>query len=240
MDLDVDVAKLKLMKASHQSQQYRLEDNLLKTFPEKIEKNKRIIEGMKADIRTLSGHPLPEEGFVGMKVKGILLDDKENAGKALLETFKDAKGLEPIAIGAYRGFQMFLTLEDFGRDYVLTMKGEMSHRVTLGRDARGNLVRMDNTLEKIPERMKAIESEFENLYQQQELAKAEVGKPFPYEKELVAKTARLIELNTELNLDEKQRPEESIAKEKPSILERIRQPTTRETPKRNPGREMVM
>lgn len=240
MDLDVDVAKLKLMKASHQSQQYRLEDNLLKTFPEKIEKNKRIIEGMKADIRTLSGHPLPEEGFVGMKVKGILLDDKENAGKALLETFKDAKGLEPIAIGAYRGFQMFLTLEDFGRDYVLTMKGEMSHRVTLGRDARGNLVRMDNTLEKIPERMKAIESELENLYQQQELAKAEVGKPFPYEKELAAKTARLIELNAELNLDEKQRPEESIAKEKPSILERIRQPTTRETPKRNPGREMVM
>lgn len=137
MDLDVDVARLKLMKANHQSQQYRLEDNLLRFFPEQIEQNKGFIAGFEADMKTLAEHPHPDDGFAGMVVRGDVLTDKENAGAALVDAFKEVKGLEPVSIGSYRGFQMSLTLEDFGRDYVLTLKGQMSHRVTLGKDPRG-------------------------------------------------------------------------------------------------------
>ena len=146
MDLDVDVARLKLMKANHQSQQYRLEDNLLRYFPEQIEQNKNFIEGFNADMKTLAEHPHPADGFAGMTVRGDVLTDKENAGAALVDAFKDVKGLDPVSIGSYRGFQMSLTLEDFGRDYVLTLKGQMTHRVTLGKDPRGNLTRIDNAL----------------------------------------------------------------------------------------------
>ena len=122
MDLDVDVARLKLMKANHQSQQYRLEDNLLRYFPEQIEQNKKFIEGFNADMKTLAEHPHPVDGFAGMTVRGDVLTDKENAGAALVDAFKDVKGLDPVQIGTYRGFTMSLTLEDFGRDYVLTLK----------------------------------------------------------------------------------------------------------------------
>ena len=146
MDLDVDVARLKLMKASHQSQQYRLEDNILRHFPEQIEQNKGFISGFQTDMETLAAHPHPEDGFAGMTVRGDILTDKENAGAALVDAMKEVKGLEPVAIGKYRGFDMFLTLEDFGKQYVLTLKGKMSHRVELGKDPRGNLVRIDNAL----------------------------------------------------------------------------------------------
>ena len=129
MDLDVDVARLKLMKANHLSQQFCLEDNLLKTFPEQIRQNESFIEGFTADLKTLSEHPHPKDGFAGMEVKGDLLTDKDNAGAAILEAFKDAKGMEPVPIGSYRGFAMSLTVEDFGRDFVLTLKGKMNHRV---------------------------------------------------------------------------------------------------------------
>ena len=133
MDLDVDVARLKLMKASHQSQQFRLEDNLLRHFPEQIRQNESFVEGFTADMQTLAGHPHPVDGFAGMEVKGDLLTDKDNAGAAILEAFKDAKGMEPVPIGSYRGFAMSLTVEDFGRDFILTLKGKMNHRVTLGK-----------------------------------------------------------------------------------------------------------
>lgn len=133
MDLDVDVARLKLMKANYQSQQYRLEDNLLKLFPEQIEQSKGFIADFEADLKTLAEHPHPTDGFAGMTVRGDVLTDKENAGAALVDAFKEVKGLEPVPVGSYRGFQMSLTLEDFGRDYVLTLKGKMSHRVTLAR-----------------------------------------------------------------------------------------------------------
>ena len=128
MDLDVDVARLRLMKANHQSQQYRLEDNILRHFPAQIEENKGFLSGFEADMKTLEQHPHPKDGFAGMEVKGDFLTDKDNAGAAILEAFKDAKGLEPVPIGSYRGFSMSLTVENFGKDFILTLKGKMSHR----------------------------------------------------------------------------------------------------------------
>lgn len=230
MDLDVDVARLKLMKANHQSQQYRLEDNLLRFFPEQIEQNKGFIAGFEADMKTLAEHPHPDDGFAGMVVRGDVLTDKENAGAALVDAFKEVKGLEPVPIGSYRGFQMSLTLEDFGRDYVLTLKGQMSHRVALGKDPRGNLTRIDNALNGMADRLTTVRSKLDSLYSQMETAKAELGKPFPQEEELRVKSARLAELNIALNIDDKtpleamveDAPRAEIAKSaKPSVLQKL-------------------
>ena len=230
MDLDVDVARLRLMKANHQSQQYRLEDSILRTFPKQIEWNKAHITGLEADMTMLAAHPLPAEGFVGIEVKGDILTDKDNAGAALLEAFKDAKGLEPVPIGSYRGFSMSLTVEDFGREFVLTLKGQMTHKVLLGKDARGNLIRMENALNAMPERLRGVQERLDNVCAQLEAAKAELGKPFPQEDELQRKAARLAELNAVLNIDDKRPPERlpesipetEIAKApKPSVLQRL-------------------
>ena len=216
MDLDVDVARLKLMKASHQSQQFRLEDNLLRHFPEQIRQNESFVEGFTADMQTLAGHPHPVDGFAGMEVKGDLLTDKDNAGAAILEAFKDAKGMEPVPIGSYRGFAMSLTVEDFGRDFILTLKGKMNHRVTLGKDARGNLTRIDNTLNAMPDRLQNVRNTLDALTAQMETAKAELGKPFPQEDELRTKSARLAELNAELNIDDRT-PMEQMAEDAPAV-----------------------
>ena len=216
MDLDVDVARLKLMKASHQSQQFRLEDNLLRHFPEQIRQNESFVEGFTADMQTLAEHPHPVDGFAGMEVKGDLLTDKDNAGAAILEAFKDAKGMEPVPIGSYRGFAMSLTVEDFGRDFVLTLKGKMNHRVTLGKDARGNLTRIDNALNAMPDRLQNVRNTLDALTAQMETAKAELGKPFPQEDELRTKSARLAELNAELNIDDRT-PMEQMAEDAPAV-----------------------
>ena len=216
MDLDVDVARLKLMKASHQSQQFRLEDNLLRHFPEQIRQNESFVEGFTADMQTLAGHPHPVDGFAGMEVKGDLLTDKDNAGAAILEAFKDAKGMEPVPIGSYRGFAMSLTVEDFGRDFVLTLKGKMNHRVTLGKDARGNLTRIDNALNAMSDRLQNVRNTLDALTAQMETAKAELGKPFPQEDELRTKSARLAELNAELNIDDRT-PMEQMAEDAPAV-----------------------
>jgi len=216
MDLDVDVARLKLMKASHQSQQFRLEDNLLRHFPEQIRQNESFVEGFTADMQTLAGHPHPVDGFAGMEVKGNLLTDKDNAGAAILEAFKDAKGMEPVPIGSYRGFAMSLTVEDFGRDFILTLKGKMNHRVTLGKDARGNLTRIDNVLSAMPDRLQNVRNTLDALTAQMETAKAELGKPFPQEDELRTKSARLAELNAELNIDDRT-PMEQMAEDAPAV-----------------------
>lgn len=215
MDLDVDVARLKLMKSNHQSQQYRLEDNLLRYFPEQIEQSKGFIAGFEADMKTLAEHPHPTDGFAGMTVRGDVLTDKENAGAALVDAFKEVKGLDPVPVGSYRGFQMSLTLEDFGRDYVLTLKGQMTHRVTLGKDPRGNLTRIDNALNGMADRLATVQSKLESLYSQMETAKQEFGKPFPQEDELRVKSARLAELNIALNIDDKT-PLEAMAEETPT------------------------
>lgn len=215
MDLDVDVARLKLMKSNHQSQQYRLEDNLLRYFPELIEQNKKFIEGFNADIKTLAEHPHPIDGFAGMTVRGDVLTDKENAGAALVDAFKEVKGLDPVPVGSYRDFAMSMTLEDFGRDYVLTLKGKMTHRVTLGKDPRGNLTRIDNALNDMADRLTAVQGKLDSMYSQMETAKAELGKPFPQEDELKQKSARLAELNIALNIDDRT-PLEAMAEEAPS------------------------
>ena len=227
MDLDVDVARLRLMKANHQSQQYRLEDNILRHFPGQIEENKGFLSGFEADMKTLEQHPHPKDGFAGMEVKGDLLTDKDNAGAALLESFKDAKGLESVPIGSYRGFAMSLTVENFGKDFILTLKGRMSHRVELGKDARGNLVRIDNALAQMPERYKTVQGRLENVQAQLATAKAELGKPFPQEAELKEKSARLAELNAELNIDDRtplEQAAENVVAKRPSVLGKLKAP----------------
>ena len=227
MDLDVDVARLRLMKANHQSQQYRLEDNILRHFPAQIEENKGFLSGFETDMKTLEAHPHPKDGFAGMEVKGDFLTDKDNAGAAILEAFKDAKGLEPVPIGSYRGFSMSLTVENFGKDFILTLKGRMSHRVELGKDARGNLVRIDNALAQMPERYKTVQGRLENVQAQLATAKAELGKPFPQEAELKEKSARLAELNAELNIDDRtpmEQAAENVVAKRPSVLDKLKAP----------------
>ena len=229
MDLDVDVARLRLMKANHQSQQYRLEDNILRNFPAQIEQHKGCIAGLAADIKKVAEHPHPKDGFAGMEVKGDHLIDKDNAGAALLEAFKDANKLEVVHIGSYRGFDMSLTIEDFGSKFVLTLKGEMSHRVELGKDARGNLTRIDNALAAIPERVQMVQEKLENVQRQLSMSKAELGKPFPQEQELQEKSARLAQLNAELNIDDRtpmeRAPDTVVAKSaRPSVLEKLKVP----------------
>ena len=227
MDLDVDVARLRLMKANHQSQQYRLEDNILRHFPAQIEENKGFLSGFEADMKTLEAHPHPKDGFAGMEVKGDFLTDKDNAGAAILEAFKDAKGLEPVPIGSYRGFAMSLTVENFGKDFILTLKGRMSHRVELGKDARGNLVRIDNALAQMPERLQTVQGRLENVQAQLATAKAELGKPFPQETELKEKSARLAELNAELNIDDRtpmEQAAENVVAKRPSVLGKLKAP----------------
>ena len=228
MDLDVDVARLRLMKANHQSQQYRLEDNILRHFPAQIEENKGFLSGFETDMKTLEAHPHPKDGFAGMEVKGDFLTDKDNAGAAILEAFKDAKGLEPVPIGSYRGFSMSLTVENFGKDFILTLKGRMSHRVELGKDARGNLVRIDNALVQMPERLQTVQGRLENVQAQLATAKAELGKPFPQEAELKEKSARLAELNAELNIDDRtpmEQAAENVVAKRPSVLGKLKVPS---------------
>ena len=245
MDLDVDVARLKLMRASHQSQQYKLEDNLLRYFPEQIEAAKNAIAGLETDMQTVAAHPHPTDGFAGMEVKGDLLTDKDNAGAALLEAFKEVKDSEPVPVGSYRGFQTALTAEGFYMDCILTLKGQMSHRVELGKDARGNLTRIDNVLNAIPARLNSQKVYLENLYAQMEAAKTELGKPFPQEEELRVKSARLAELNAELNIDDKMPMErfsgdtDAVAKStRPSILQKLRAPLPEQTNLKPKHKEM--
>ena len=241
MDLDIEVSKLKIMKADHNSKQFRLEDSLLKYFPEKIEEHKGFVRGLEADMQTLAAHPLPAEGFVGMEIRGDRLTDKENAGAALLDTCKEVKGKDPVQIGSYRGFTMSVAFDSMWKTYTLTLKGQMTHRVELGSDARGNLVRIENALDKMPERLRGVQEQLENLYNQQAAAKAEVGKPFPQEQELAAKTARLIELDMELNLDGKgqPQPEQAIAKSaRPSVLDRLKAPLVHGAPEKPHKKEM--
>ena len=237
MDLDVEVSKLKLMKADHQSKQYRLEDQLLKYFPEEIEKHKGFIQGFEADLETLAAHPHPEDGFAGMEIRGDTLTDKENAGAALLDACKEVKGSEPVQIGSYRGFTMSVEFSAWKQEYTLLLKGQMTHRASLGTDPRGNLTRIDNALSQMSQRLEATKAQLDNLYQQQAAAKEEVGKPFPYEDDLRAKSARLVELDTLLNLDGRGRsqPESVIAKSaRPSVLDSLKRPVPPRSPEKKP------
>ena len=227
MDLDVEVSRLKLMKADHQSKQYRLEDQLLKYFPEEIEKHKGFIKGFESDLEVLAAHPHPEDGFAGMEIRGDLLTDKENAGAALLDACKEVKTSDPVQIGSYRGYAMSVEFSAWKQEYTLLLKGQMTHRATLGTDPRGNLTRIDNALAQMPQRLEAVKNQLENLYQQQAAAKEEVGKPFPFEDDLRVKSARLVELDTLLNIDGKghTQPETVVAKSaRPSVLDSLKRP----------------
>ena len=240
MDLDVEVSRLKLMKADHQSKQYRLEDQLLKHFPEEIEKHKGFIQGLETDMETLAAHPHPADGFTGMEIRGDTLTDKENAGAALLDACKEVKGSEPVQIGSYRGFAMFATFDAFQKEYTLQLKGQMTHRTALGADPRGNLTRIDNALSQMPQRLESVKVQLDNLYQQQAAAKEEVGKVFPYEEDLRVKNARLVELDMELNMDSKgqSRPETAIAKrERPSVLAELKRPVPPRNPEKKPRQQ---
>lgn len=212
MDLDVDVARLRLMKADHQSQQYRLEDRLLKFFPQEIERNQGYIRGFEQDQATVAAHPLPEKDFIGMTIGGETFTEAKDAGEAILEACKRVNNEKDHALGEYRGFSMSVMYNPMSQMYQLTLKGAMSHQVELGSDPRGNITRIDNALAGIPRRMQNVENKLNDLNQQMATAKAELGKPFPQEEELRTKSARLAELDAKLNLD---RPAAQAEKKKP-------------------------
>ena len=237
MDLDIDVARLRLMKADHQSKQYRLEDQLLRYFPQVMEQQRGFITGFQADLETLAAHPLPEKDFIGMEVMGKRIMDKEKAGEALLDACKgSAKSNQDVAVGHYRGMDMSIAFEPFSQLFYLTLRGQMSHKVELGSDARGNLVRIENALANIPNRLAAAQAELENQRQQMEAAKAEVGKPFPQESELQTKSTRLAELDAKLSMDRKPSKAPDL-NEKKSIQDALRQPGRPGNPTRPNHRE---
>lgn len=204
MDLDVDVARLKLMKADHQSKQFRLEDQLLKYFPQEVERDTQLIAGFQRDFATIEAHPLPQEDFVGMTVGDKLIMDKEEAGKAILAACKDAAKGAPVEFGSYRGLPMRVQFDAFINKFVLTLHGAVSHPMEVGNDARGNITRLDNAIAQIPKRLAATTEHLATVRQQIDAARAEVGKPFPQEAELQTKSARLAELDAELNMDQRQ------------------------------------
>ena len=219
MDLDIDVARLKVLKADHQSQQYRMEDKLLKYFPAEIEKQTGYIHGFEADIKTVEAHPQISEGFCGMDIRGKHYAEKADAGEWILAACKEVKGSDPVPLGSYRGFQMELSFDSFRHEYDITLKGSMSHRVALGTDARGNITRLDNALAGITERLERANEQLTNLYNQQEATKGELGKPFPQEAELMAKSQRLAELDAALNMEDTvESRAEKKSTERPSVL----------------------
>ena len=205
MDLDIDVSRLKLLKANHLSQRYSLEDQILKEFPQKIKSLEQRIEGYRADIDQRKRNTEPnEDGFSPMIMPGGTVREKKAAGDAILGLCKSMTSPDPIPIGQYRGFDMELSFDTFIREYKITLIHQLRHTVTLGSDIFGNIQRLDNTFGAFEERMAACVEQLENTRVQLENAKAEVQKPFPQEEELAAKTARLNELNALLNLDKKE------------------------------------
>ena len=202
MDLDIDVSRLKLLKANHLSQRYALEDQILKEFPQRIRSLEQRIEGYQADIDQRKRNTEPnEDGFSPMFMPGGTVREKKAAGDAILGLCKSMTSPDPIPIGQYRGFDMELSFDTFSREYKITLIHQLRHTVTLGTDIFGNIQRLDNTLSSFEERMAACADQLENTRVQLENAKAEVQKPFPQEEELAVKTARLNELNALLNLD---------------------------------------
>ena len=203
MDLDVQVAKLKVLKADHQSQKFRLQDKLLTKFPADIRETNAYIAGVKADAQLAAAHPQVQEGFCGMTIKGVTYDEKKTAGERLVLACSELPNAEEKVIGSYRGFELSLRFDTFRSEYQAILKGERRYPVALGTDPLGNIIRLDNLLNNFPERITAAENELATLHQQQAAAQIEVKKPFPQEEELAEKSARLAELNAQLDVDEK-------------------------------------
>ena len=242
MDLDIDVARLKVLKADHQSQQYRMEDKLLKYFPAEIEKQTGYIHGFEADIKTVEAHPQISEGFCGMDIRGKHYAEKADAGEWILAACKEVKGSDPVPLGSYRGFQMELSFDSFRHEFDIVLKGAMSHRVSLGTDGRGNLIRLDNALAGIPDKLNDAKEQLTNLYNQQEATKAELGKPFPQEAELAAKSQRLAELDAALNMEETTESRAERGSERPSVLADLKSKSEHIPPahRHNESREEVL
>ena len=204
MDLDIEVSKLKLLKANHLSQKYALEDAISKGFPKQIAETQARITGYGADIATVKENTHPNgDGFSPLTLAGVTHADKKEAGAALLTMCQTMLSPEATQVGSYRGLTLELAFDTFAREYRLTMIGQLRHTVTLGTDVFGNLQRMDNGLEGLPIKEQACREQLSNLQTQLETAKVEVQKPFPREEELKTKTERLEELNALLNMDNK-------------------------------------
>ena len=236
MDLDVQVAKLKVLKADHQSQKFRLQDKLLTKFPADIRETNAYIAGVKADAQLAAAHPQVQEGFCGMTIKGVTYDEKKTAGERLVLACSELPNAEEKVIGSYRGFELSLRFDTFRSEYQAILKGERRYPVALGTDPLGNIIRLDNSLNSFPERITAAENELTTLHQQQAAAQIEVEKPFPQEEELAEKSARLAELNAQLDVDEKNHEpeqdeeEQEDAPRRPSVLAALEEKSDKPEP----------
>ncbi|MCF2702437.1 N-6 DNA methylase [Enterocloster clostridioformis] len=205
MDLDIQVQKLKLLKSNFLSERYALEDKIIKYYPQRITALENRIEGLKQDVETAKQHPKPtDDRFVGMEVKGVFYSEKADAGKAIIEACKQMNSPDPILLGKYRGFETELLFNTAERNYEVRLKGATSRNVPLGDDAHGNIIRLDNGIERFAESLSLAENDLENTKNQLETAKKEVQKPFIQEEELKTKLARLDELNILLNMDKRE------------------------------------
>ncbi|WP_416386135.1 N-6 DNA methylase [Agathobacter rectalis] len=205
MDLDIQVQKLKMLKSNFLSEKYGLEDKVIKFYPQQIAYLKSRVEGLTKDVKTAKLHPKPiDEQPLGMTVSGVSYSEKAEAGQAIINACKSMNSPDAIPLGEYRGFQMELYFDTVQRNYVVKLKGETSRDVPLGDDAHGNIVRIDNGIERFEETLADTKNSLENTEKQFETAKQEIEKPFAKEEELKAKTARLDELNILLNMDKKE------------------------------------
>ena len=236
MDLDVQVAKLKVLKADHQSQKFRLQDKLLTKFPADIQETNAYIAGVKADAQLADAHPQGKEDFCGMTIKGVAYDEKKTAGERLVLACSELPNAEEKVIGSYRGFELSLRFDTFRSEYQAILKGQRRYPVALGTDPLGNIIRLDNSLNNFPERITAAENELDTLHQQQAAAQIEVEKPFPQEEELAEKSARLAELNAQLDVDEKSHEpeqdeeEQENAPRRPSVLAALEEKSDKPEP----------
>ena len=236
MDLDVQVAKLKVLKADHQSQKFRLQDKLLTKFPADIQETNAHIAGLKADAQLAAAHPQGKEDFCGMTIKGVAYDEKKTAGERLVLACSELPSAEEKVIGSYRGFELSLRFDAFRTEYQALLKGQRKYTVPLGTDPLGNIIRLDNSLNNFPERITAAENELTTLHQQQAAAQIEVEKPFPQEEELAEKSARLAELNAQLDVDEKSHEpeqdeeEQEDAPRRPSVLAALEEKSDKPEP----------
>ena len=236
MDLDVQVAKLKVLKADHQSQKFRLQDKLLTKFPADIQEMNAHIAGLKADAQLAAAHPQGKEEFCGMVIKGVAYDEKKTAGERLVLACSELPNAEEKVIGSYRGFELSLRFDAFRTEYQALLKGQRKYTVPLGTDPLGNIIRLDNSLNNFPERITAAENELDTLHQQQAAAQIEVEKPFPQEEELAEKSARLAELNAQLDVDEKSHEpeqdeeEQKDAPRRPSVLAALEEKSDKPEP----------
>ena len=214
MDLDVQVAKLKVLKADHQSQKFRLEDKLLTKFPAEIQEQTAKIAALKSDAEIAAAHPQDKENFCGMVIKGMTYDEKKTAGERLILACMELPNTEEQLVGSYRGFELSLRFDTFRNEHQAVLKGKLKYPVPLGSDPHGNIVRLDNALSNFADRITSAENELDTLKQQQAAAQVEVAKPFPQEEELAQKSARLAELNAQLDVDEKHHEPEPDAPKK--------------------------